>query len=252
MRLRCWSEAGHGALDMRKAIEQSCNPYFCNLGLSVGYPRMRALAERFGFGSRTGIALPAETPGLLPDEAWKRRMLRDAWRPGDTASIAVGQGTLLVSPLQMAVYAAALATGGTVWQPRLVLEPADGSGPWRPVRRMAWSQATLDTVRGGLRDVVESPSGTGKRARVPGLVLGGKTGTAEYGPAGRRRKYTWMIAFAPFDDPSAALALLVEDGESGGLTVAPLARRLMAAIFHLPAAEPADAAATPDAGGPGI
>ncbi len=232
MRLHCWFEPGHGPLPLRTAIEQSCNPYFCHLGLAVGYPQLQATARSLGFGARSGIALPGESIGLLPDDAWKRRALHDGWRSGDTANVSIGQGALLVTPLQMAVYAAALANGGTVWKPRLILAPQPDIRV--PARRLGWSATTLETVRGGMHDVVENPSGTGKRARVPGLVMGGKTGTAEFGPAGRRRKHTWMIAFAPFDAPTVAVAMVVEDGISGGLTVAPLVRELMASIFDCP------------------
>ena len=137
----------------------------------------------------------------------------------------------------MAVYTAALANGGRVLRPRLLLDPAQPDGESR--QRLALPSGALETVRQGLRDVVNAERGTGKRAAVPGLVLAGKTGTAEYGPRDQRRKHTWMIAFAPFDAPRVALAILVEDGESGGLTAAPIVRQLMQFIFRLAPADEA-------------
>ena len=237
MRLRCWSRAGHGALVLRQAIEQSCNPFFCALGVSLGIEPIRDMARQLGLGARTGVGIAGERAGLVPSDAWKRRAERDAWRAGDTANLSIGQGQLLVTPLQMAVYTAALANGGRVLRPRLLLDPARPDGECR--NRLALPSGAIETVRLGLREVVNAEHGTGKRAAVPGLVLAGKTGTAEYGPRDQRRKHTWMIAFAPFDAPRVALAILVEDGDSGGLTVAPMVRQLMQFIFRL---APADVA----------
>ncbi len=233
MRLRCWLASGHGPLTMRRAIEQSCNPYFCNLGVTLGLEPLRAMALSLGLGERSGIDLPGERSGLVPSDAWKRSVQRDAWRAGDTANISIGQGQLLVTPLQMALYTAVLANGGRLYRPRLIADPERSRGEL--VRDLGWSERMRETVRGGMRDVVHAPHGTGKRAAVAGLTMAGKTGTAEYGAAGSGRKHTWMIAFAPFDDPVVALALLVEDGESGGLTAAPLVQEMMRFLFAPPA-----------------
>lgn len=235
MRLRCWSRGGHGALTMRRAIEQSCNPYFCNLAVTLGLGPIHEMGRRVGFGAPTGIGLPGEGAGLLPSDAWKRRVQHDAWRPGDTANLAIGQGQLLVTPLQMAVFASALANGGHIYRPRLLLG-APGEAADAPSRELGWSPRTLEVVRGGMHDVIHAEHGTGKRARVDGLTMAGKTGTAEYGPAANRRTHVWMIAFAPFEAPRVALAVLIEDGESGGLTAAPVVRNLLEYLFPPPAA----------------
>jgi penicillin-binding protein 2 len=227
MRLRCWSH-GHGSIAMREALEQSCNPYFCNLGVTLGLDPIRQMALRLGLGARTGIDIGGEREGLVPSDAWKRRVQGDAWRSGDTANISIGQGQLLVTPLQMAVCTAALANGGRVYRPRLVRDRASPEGDC--LRTLDMGRA-LETVRGGMLDVIQAPRGTGKRAAVPGLRFAGKTGTAEYGTPANRRKHTWMIAFAPFDAPRVALAILVEDGESGGLTVAPIINQIMRHLF---------------------
>ncbi len=229
----CWRRSGHGQIAMRKAIEQSCNAYFCQLGLKVGHRAIVHMAESVGLGTETGIGLDSEKAGLVPDNAWKRRVYRDSWRSGDTCNISIGQGALLVTPLQMAVYTATLANGGTVYRPRLV-KRRGGDGD--VLNRMSWSRSTLEVVRGGMRDVVNSESGTGKRARIDAAVVAGKTGTAQYGRPGEGRKHTWMIAFAPFEEPRYAVALVIEDGVSGGTTAAPRIGLLMESIFGMESA----------------
>ena len=231
MNLHCWNLYGHGEIGMRKALEQSCNPYFCNLGVTVGWPVIHDTAAAIGFGERTGVILAGEKRGLLPDDAWKRRTQRDGWRGGDTANCSIGQGAMLVTPIQLATYTAALANGGTIRPPRLLRAPFDAVDNPLPVRRLGWSRNAVETIRGGMHDVVEAPGAPGAGARVPGIVVAGKTGTAEFGPRSRRRKHTWMIAFAPFDNPEIALAVLVEDGDSGGRTAAPIVRALLAGYF---------------------
>jgi penicillin-binding protein 2 len=229
-RFHCWLRRGHGRIDLRTAIEQSCNAYFCELGLKCGYDRVYHMADAIGFGRRTGIRLRSEKAGLLPDNTWKVRNYNDRWRSGDTCNVSIGQGALLVTPLQMAMFTATIANGGTVYRPRL-LARRQAEGDVR--NEMNWSPRTLDVLRGAMHDVIHAPGGTGKRALVEGAQLAGKTGTAEYGPRGARKKYTWMIAFGPYAAPRFAAAMVVEDGESGGRTVAPRMRRLMAGALGI-------------------
>ncbi len=235
MRLRCWNTYGHGNVTLRKAIEQSCNSYFCHLGQEIGYDAIYAEAWKLGLGRPLGIDLPSESRGLLPTGEWKERMLRDKWRPGDTCQIAIGQGLLVVTPLQMAMLVSVFANGGTLRRPHLKL----GDGPPETIREMGWPQAELARVREGMRDV--AVFGTGRRVQVRGLDVAAKTGTAEYDAGGVRRKNTWVTAFAPFDRPTAAVAIVVENGESGGQTVAPMVRDVLVSLFG---ESPPDAAAT--------
>lgn len=240
MKLRCSARAGHGEnITIRYGLEQSCNPFFCSLGTHIGIDAIRNFASKVGFGKRTGIRLGGESSGLLPDDAWKRRVYHDGWRTGDTANLAIGQGMLLATPLQIAMYTAAVANGGTLFKPRLVL-PGEVREPKSPVlfpgeisNKISIPTEHLKIVRGGMYDVVNAQYGTGRRARVKGLKLAAKTGTAEYGSRSNRRKHTWMIAFAPFDNPEIALAVLVEDGESGGKTVAPIISEALREYFGL-------------------
>ena len=223
MHLRCARRWGHGPLDMRHAIRESCNPYFCSLAADIGTNAVISAARAFGLGEKTGIDLGVDMAGTVPDGEWKMRMYGERWYPGDLPQMAIGQGMLLASPLQMARVAGAIGTGYLV-APRLKLDI--------PVRRepLPFSKKQLDVVREGMRMVVDG--GTGRRGgeRVAAAVSG-KTGTAEIGRGETRRKNAWFIAFAPSEAPSAAVAMIVENGESGGGTAAPRVRNVLAAMF---------------------
>lgn len=236
----CWRKSGHGWIDLRKALEQSCNVYFYQLGLMCGYERIYRMADALSIGRRTGLDLPGEAAGLLPDDAWKRRTLRDAWRPGDTCNVSIGQGALAVTPLQMAVMTAAIANGGRVYRPRTtlgaslnparIIEMQSGIGmrPGEALADLRWSDETLTVVRGGMLDVVHAPDGTGQRARVEGVRMAGKTGTAQYTRDGEARRHAWMAAYAPFENPRIAAVLVVEHSPGGGgLIAAPRMQTLM-------------------------
>ncbi len=225
-RFHCWSRRGHGDLTLQKAIEQSCNPFFIEAAIRTEYRRLYHMADSVGFGRQTGIELAGEATGLLPDDEWKRRARREGWWPGDTANVSIGQGALLVTPLQMALFAGALANGGVIYRPRLLRGAADDG---EPVTRMAWTDAQLGVIRAGMRDVIQTDSGTGKRARLDGVVMAGKTGTAQYGDG---LKHAWMILYAPYDAPRYAVALIIENSVSGGITAAPRLRELMRHILE--------------------
>ncbi|MDD2599112.1 MAG: penicillin-binding protein 2 [Kiritimatiellae bacterium] len=225
MRLRCWNTYGHNDIKLRKAIEQSCNNFFCELGHRTGYEPIRTVAAEMGLGVKTGVDLPFEASGLLPTDEWKQRNMREPWRVGDTCQIAIGQSMLLTTPLQMAMLTAVLANKGRLYRPRLMLR--EGAGEC--VREMHWPDATINLVRDGMHDV--ATSGTGRRVQIRGTQVAAKTGSAEYDSGGQRRKNTWVIAFAPFEQPEVAVVILVEDGVSGGYTVAPLIHDVLASVF---------------------
>ena len=228
MRLRCASRWGHGALDMRHAMMKSCNPYFCNLGMEAGTNAVIAAAREFGLGAKTGVDFGVDDAGVVPDAERKLRSCGERWYPGDLAQMSVGQGMLLATPLQMARVAGAIATGRLV-TPRLKLDSPVESRP------LAFEREHLDVVREGMRMVVDgdgTSSGTGRRAgEGVAVAVSGKTGTAEIGVGERRRKNAWFIAYAPSDNPTAALAIVVENAEGGGVTAAPKAAEVLKAIF---------------------
>ncbi|MDD5727228.1 MAG: penicillin-binding protein 2 [Victivallales bacterium] len=230
-RIRCssWRKGGHGEVDMRHAIEKSCNDYFIEKGKNLQMEDLRHIFASAGFGSRTGVDLP-ERCGRLPAREDKKRTTGFAWNQYDTALLCIGQGYITVTPLQIAVYAAALANGGTLYQPRLLKEIRNSAGTVL-YRSSPLVKAKLDAgpeelkiIRAGMRRVVAASGGSGRLAANPVIALSGKTGTAELTVNGRRRQNTWFIAYGSYKNKNYAVAILIENGVSGGLTCAPLAK----------------------------
>jgi penicillin-binding protein 2 len=236
-RFRCWLHEGHGDLVLRQAIEQSCNVYFFQAGLQCGHEAIEHMAMALGLGQKTGVELDFEVEGMVPNEGWKKRVHGDAWRDGDTCNLSIGQGAMSVTPLQMAMVASVFANGGTVYRPRIVRgfrRPSDDRFEMRApevVNRMNWTPDHIRVVREGMRDVIQGDRGSARRIAIPGIEMAGKTGTAEFGRKDDRLRHAWMIAFAPFEKPKYAVALLVDEGVSGGETAAPRMGELMAGIF---------------------
>jgi penicillin-binding protein 2 len=242
---RCWKRPGHGSVDLERALVESCDVFFYEAGRKLGIDRIAYFARGFGLGRRTGIGLPQEKEGLVPTTAWKLARRGEPWIEGETISASIGQGFNLVTPLQLAVATAALASGGTVVQPRVVLHKTDPDGrvleATAPELRgkVPISQAHLERVRDILIGVVEDPHGTGRAARVPGLEVAGKTGTAQVVGLAHtedldedevqetHRDHAWFIAFAPARAPEIAMAVLVEHGGHGSSAAAPIAGRVL-------------------------
>lgn len=228
-RVSCWLHRGHGRLDLPHALQQSCNTYFCRLATECGMRSLRIASARLGYGTRTGmVPALAEAPGILPGPAWKEQHEGTPWTAGDTCNIALGQGALEVTPLQAAVAVAAIGNGGTVLRPRLVQTEA----PPPIVRQIRWPPHALEAVHDGMEAVIHTRHGTGRAARHPQVRMCGKTGTAQYGTQLEPRNYAWMTLFAPRHNPRYAVAIVLEDAESGGRSAAPLAGRLVEAIFR--------------------
>ena len=235
----CWYKRGHGTIDMEESLQYSCNVYYWRLGLQVGYENIYETAKALGLGAHSGIRLGGEYRGLLPNNDWMRKKHNVSWQDGDTANVSIGQGPLLVTPLQMAVLTAAIANKGRVLQPRIVQavrEPNATEYTTQPSvvqHTIPWPKAGLVAVRNGMQRVIMSPRGTGKYAKVVGLSFAGKTGTAEFGIKGSGHKHAWMIGFAPYDDPEYAIVILRDEGVSGGVTTAPMMKKLVAGIFNI-------------------
>jgi penicillin-binding protein 2 len=237
--IHCWYKLGHGPLKLRKAIEQSCNCFFFEMGLQTGYDYIYHMADAVGIGHRVGIEIE-EQDGRLPSRDWKRQHIGHNWWSGDTANISIGQGYLEMTPLQVALMTSALATGGRVYRPSLVYATGslnhDSFHRKRPemMADLKWSAGTMELVRGGMYDVVESPTGTGRKLKIQGVHMAGKTGTAEYGSRNNRKRHAWMATFAPFEDPKYAAVMIVENAESGGgSVVAPLLHDLMKGVLGM-------------------
>ncbi len=218
----------HGTINVTGAIEHSCNVFFYQLMFKIGFERYTEYGRRFGFGARTGIDLPNERKGILPSKEYFDRIYGvKRWTPGYLVSIAIGQGEVVTTPLQLAAYAAALANGTTWYQPHLVREEGDVFGNHRePVayesHPLNISPEAMAVVRNGMRLVVES--GTATNIRMPDLAIAGKTGTAQ-NPHGDN--HSWFIAFAPYDHPKIAVAVLVENAGYGATWAAPIAQAMI-------------------------
>ena len=226
--LRCSSRWGHGDIDMDMALMKSCNPYFCSVGMEAGTNALCFAARALGLGSKTGLDLDFERGGVVPDGEWKMRTYGERWYPGDLAQMAIGQGMLLATPLQMARVAGAIGTGRLA-TPYLRADAAAAT------RELPFPPEHLAAVREGMRLVVNGDGesrGTGWRGGdgLP-VSVSGKTGTAEVGAGERRRKNAWFIAYAPSDSPTAAVALVVENADGGGTDAAPKVREILKAIF---------------------
>jgi penicillin-binding protein 2 len=242
----CWRKGGHGQVNLHKAIVQSCDVYFYQVGQRLGVDRLAHYARLFGLGRPTGVSLLHEKKGLIPTSAWKQDRFKIPWQPGETLSIAIGQGYDLVTPIQMAVLTAAVANGGTVYRPLLVKRLVSPQGSvikeFQPVitSKALVSPESLLLVRQGLSGVVNEPGGTGAASRLPGVLAAGKTGTAQVITLGKKavsgssRDHAWFVAYAPVENPEIAVAVLVEHGGHGGEAAAPIARKLFEAHFSLP------------------
>jgi penicillin-binding protein 2 len=228
---------GHGEVDMRDALKFSANVYFFKTALACGPDLIIQQAIAAGLGQKTGVEVEFERSGTVPDKKWQDEN-KTGWSDGDTCNLAIGQGYVAVTPVQMAMVTATIANGGYLYRPRMVqaYRPPGAAdyvlNPGQRIGKMNWSEAALAVVHNGMHDVIMAKDGTGRRAAVEGFDFAGKTGTAEYGVKGEGSKHTWMIAFAPFDNPRYAVAMLVEDGDSGGQTVGPCMKVLMEGLYE--------------------
>jgi penicillin-binding protein 2 len=250
---KCHLKGGHGTVDMRHAIEKSCNVYFYTLGNMLGVDRMAKWANRLGLGVKSGIDLPNEIEGIIPSTAWKRQRYNEKWYAGETISVAIGQGQVSVTPISLAVMMSVVANGGTRFVPHLIRAFDDGSGwkqvpPPPPAGQFNFKAATASALHDGLWLVVNG-AGTGGRGKIPGLDVAGKTGTAQViSIQGRKaaaarnsdvdlRDHGWFVFFAPRDNPEIAGVIFAEHAEHGYLG-APIAKHMIATYFAKKRGEP--------------
>jgi penicillin-binding protein 2 len=243
---RCWRPEGHGTITLHRAIVESCDIYFYQLGLKVGVDAIAHYAEQFGLGSLTGITLPHEKSGIVPSTSWKKRRLGAPWYSGETLSLAVGQGYINATPLQLLVLISAIANGGRLYLPRVVEKVEDVYGnllkewPVSETGRVDISEKTLQIIQQALMGAVNDPRGTGWACVLKEAKAAGKTGTAQVikmaqdfkkGDMERMplklRDHAWFVAYAPFEDPTIAVVVLVEHGGYGGAAAAPIAKRVI-------------------------
>jgi len=248
---RCWNRGGHGWVNLHRAIVESCDVFFYQVGRLLGEERLARYARQFGLGDFTGIDLPREKKGLIPTAVWKEKRFKRPWHTGETLLTSIGQGYTLTTPLQLAVAYGALANGGTLWRPRLIrqIETADGRviKAFPPERRgvVPIGEEHLRRLRKALWGVVNEGGGTGGAARRAQGDVAGKTGTSQVvgeTPGGRKRgkryeDHALFVGFAPFRDPEIVVAVVVEHGGHGGGAAAPVAKKVIDAYFEDKAGE---------------
>jgi penicillin-binding protein 2 len=232
--IHCWNEKGHGKIKLMQAIKGSCNVFFYQLGLKIGLETWSKYSQMFLFGKRTEIDLPNESPGLVPTyDYYIDKYGPDGWTKGNLANLAIGQGELLTTTLQMAQFAMTIANSGVVHRPHvadyLLNKQSDERNYFLTETSyiQGVSDHVYDLIREGMRQVCAG--GTGWRGSVPGIEVAGKTGTAQ-NPHGE--DHAWFIAFAPYEDPVIAIAVIVEKGGGGGAIAAPLASKCMEMFFY--------------------
>jgi penicillin-binding protein 2 len=255
----CWAQYGHGTLSIEGAIAQSCDIFFYNVGggfedfEGLDIDRLGTYCRAFGLGEPTGIELLGESAGLVPDDRWKRVNYGESWVTGDTYNATIGQGFVLVTPLQLLNATAAVANGGTLYRPQVVYQILDSEGTVvrspspEVIRQVPVDEKNLAIVREGMRLAVTG--GTAHRANLAEVAVAGKTGTAEYfGPRdaeGNLPTHAWFTAFAPYEKPEIAVVVFVSGGHEGAKVAVPIAAQILRAYFGLPTPPGEDIVAAP-------
>lgn len=242
---KCWNRRGHGTTNLKKSLRESCDVYYYQLGEKLGVDRIAATAKKFMLGSSLGIGLNYEKPGMIPTTEWKQKRFGKRWYHGETLPVAIGQGYVLMTPIQLASMISTVANEGTIYRPHLVKRIVDADGKLLK----EFNPETLGTtgisadkfrlVKQGLYSVVQDAGGTGAAARLGDIKVAGKTGTSQVvklrdskmGTPYQYRDHALFVAFAPYDKPEIAVAVVVEHGEHGGAAAAPIAGRILRAWF---------------------
>jgi penicillin-binding protein 2 len=224
---RCWKKGGHGHLDFIEGIAQSCNVVFFNVGLRIGDKSIEDYAKRFFLDSKTGIDIPGELKGFIPSREWKMERLREPWYPGDTLNLSIGQGYILVTPMEIHAMMSMIATEGILYKPHLVskiigMDSKEEVINPEVVGKVSISQNSWAVLKKGMKKVVDE--GTGLATRIPGVNISGKTGTAE-NPHGE--SHAWFSCFFPSENPQYVVTVFVEHGKSGGGRAAPIAKKVI-------------------------
>jgi len=260
----------HGALDVIQALALSNDVFFYYLGggfpdqfEGLGQKRLSKWMELFGYGATTGIDLPGEVAAQVPTDQWKRQLFAETWTTGDSYNMAIGQGYVLATPMQVLLETATVANGGTVYEPRVVHHMTDANGGLQKdftpavARKLPIAAEELQLVRQGMWTAVNADYGTSVGARVPGVVVAGKTGTAEYCEYVPEKKdclrddkdnlptHAWFTAFAPYDNPEIAVVVFVYNGGEGSATSVPVAQQILQAYFTQIAPRPQETAKQP-------
>lgn len=230
-----WKPAGHGTTDLHSAIVHSCDIFFYNVGKDLGIDKISYYATHMGLGKKTGIDLPGEESGLIPSEEWKQRVFHERWYPGETISVAIGQGAVTVTPMQVAYTIGGIVLGGKFVRPHLLKDDEPTPEIDFPI-----AESTVEAVTSGMWGVVNEPGGTAGASRLPGIEFSGKTGTAQTislqgrQRAGEKAEYkdnAWFVGFAPRRNAEIVVAVLVQSGEHGSSAAAPIAKDIVKTYY---------------------
>lgn len=246
---RCWKHEGHGYVSVKDAIKHSCDVFFYTMGDRLGVDKLAEYASHLGLGRATGIDVEGEKSGIVPSTGWKKKRFNQDWWPGETISVAIGQGYNLVTPLQLMTMYGAVAMGGVVYQPHLVKTIADAEGKLlhevEPtiIDRIDLKPHTTALLKAGLEAVVNEPGGTAYLSRLPfaDIRMAGKTGTAQVVDykgserSGAQEDHAWFVGFAPVENPEIVAVALVEHGGHGSSAAAPLVKEVITKYFELKA-----------------
>jgi penicillin-binding protein 2 len=246
---RCWKHSGHGPVNLVKAIGQSCDVYFYQVGQRLGVDKLAEYARKLGLGEKTGLEMEYEKSGLAPTKEWKLQNRKAKWQDGETLSVAIGQGFNLVTPLQMCVMTATLANGGKLYRPQLVEQVVNAEGEiverFSPelIGEVTGLDHYFDKIQQGMEEVVQGKRGTARTVAIDGLRIAGKTGTAQVVRLAqyrglkeddipyKYRDHAWFTCYAPAEDPEIAVTVLVEHGLHGGSGAGPIARAILNQYF---------------------
>ncbi|MDH4321342.1 MAG: penicillin-binding protein 2 [Desulfobulbaceae bacterium] len=253
-RYGCWKNTGHGPVNLHRALKESCDVYFYQIGQKVGVDTLARYAQSLGLGIKSGIELEHEKAGITPTDAWKRQRFKEPWQDGETLSVAIGQGFNLATPLQICRMTAATVNGGTLYRPQLLESITTPEGKkikqFEPIitGHALGSQTSLNLIRDALTAVVNEQHGTGGAARLENISVGGKTGTAQVIHLSKYkdtkedaipyqyRDHAWITCFAPSEKPEIAVTVLVEHGGHGGSAAGPIAKVVLEEYFAQKAA----------------
>jgi len=245
---RCWKRGGHGEVNVVRAIAESCDVFFYKVGEEVGVDKLASYARMCGLGEQTGINLENEGKGLIPTSAWKKKRIGESWQRGETLNISIGQGFNLTTPLQMLVLTSAIANNGILYQPQIIrhVKTADGievnSIEPKITGSLTISPQTMDIVKRGLWEAVNTKKGTARGIKLKQYPISGKTGTAQLVTTkapkigdkedkdslfNQNLPHAWFVAYAPSEAPRIAVAIIVEHGEHGSTAAAPIAKELI-------------------------
>ncbi len=248
-RYRCWKHSGHGPVSLFRALSESCDVYFYQVGQRVGVDRLAEYAKKLGLGQKTGVEMEYEKSGLTPTKAWKEKNRNAKWQDGETLSVVIGQGFNLVTPLQLCVMTATLASGGKLYRPQLIEQVTDPEGvvveSFSPelISELTGFDRYFKSIKRGMEGVVQGKRGTARSVAIEGLTIAGKTGTAQVVRLAQYRNlkeedipykyrdHAWFTCYAPAEDPEIAVTVLVEHGLHGGSGAGPIARAVLNQYF---------------------